>query len=75
MSNQNFHFERLNKEKALLLIVDHQLGLLQLVRDYSVSEFRNNVEAVSLLRKDAKHSADLTCSTPASESSSTYLSS
>jgi hypothetical protein len=40
-----FTFERLDKDKALLLIVDHQLGLLQLVRDYTVAEFRNNVFA------------------------------
>lgn len=29
----------------VLLIVDHQLGLLQLVKDYTTAEFRNNVLA------------------------------
>lgn len=40
VSTAPFTFERLDASKALLLIVDHQLGLLQLVRDYEVSEFR-----------------------------------
>jgi nicotinamidase-related amidase len=44
-----YHFERLDKSKALLLVVDHQLGLLQLVRDYTPTEFRNNVLAHAAL--------------------------
>ena len=40
-----YHFERLDKDKAILLIVDHQLGLLQLVNDFTPAEFRNNVLA------------------------------
>ncbi|KEF63090.1 uncharacterized protein A1O9_01066 [Exophiala aquamarina CBS 119918] len=35
----------------LLLIVDHQLGLLQLVKDYTTAEFRNNVLAHAELGK------------------------
>ncbi|RVX67403.1 hypothetical protein B0A52_08756 [Exophiala mesophila] len=41
----SYRFERLDKDKAILLIVDHQLGLLQLVKDYTPAEFRNNVMA------------------------------
>jgi nicotinamidase-related amidase len=44
-----YHFERLDKSKAILLIVDHQLGLLQLVKDYTPTEFRNNVLAHAAL--------------------------
>lgn len=31
--------------ETVLLVVDHQLGLLQLVKDYTTAEFRNNVLA------------------------------
>ncbi|KAI1610081.1 hypothetical protein EDD36DRAFT_445471 [Exophiala viscosa] len=30
---------------SVLLVVNHQLGLLQLVKDYTTAEFRNNVLA------------------------------
>lgn len=33
----------------MLLVVDHQLGLAQLVRDYSPTEFRNNILAHAAL--------------------------
>ncbi|PBP28475.1 hypothetical protein BUE80_DR000508, partial [Diplocarpon rosae] len=42
-------FVRLNKTDAVLLIVDHQIGLTELVRDYSVVEYRNNVLAHAAL--------------------------
>ncbi|KAK5045388.1 hypothetical protein LTR84_009252 [Exophiala bonariae] len=42
-----YRFERLDKDKA----VDHQLGLLQLVKDYTTAEFRNNVLAHAELGK------------------------
>jgi len=38
-------FERLDKNNAALLVVDHQVGLSLLVRDISATEFRNNVLA------------------------------
>ncbi|KAK2751403.1 hypothetical protein FQN55_000676 [Onygenales sp. PD_40] len=40
-----FKFDRLDKNNAVLLVVDHQIGLIQLVRDQSVNDFRNNVLA------------------------------
>jgi nicotinamidase-related amidase len=43
MAQKPYSFERLDAEKAVLLVVDHQLGLLQLVKDYTTAEFRNNV--------------------------------
>ena len=46
-----YSFEKIDKEKAILLIVDHQLRLLQLVKDYSTAEFRNNVLAHAELGK------------------------
>ncbi|TFK26027.1 ycaC protein [Coprinopsis marcescibilis] len=36
-------YVRLNKSDAALLIVDHQIGLFQLVHDFASEEFKNNV--------------------------------
>lgn len=36
-------YPRLDKEKAALLIVDHQIGLFQLVGDINPIEYRNNI--------------------------------
>ncbi|KAL3419988.1 hypothetical protein PVAG01_08487 [Phlyctema vagabunda] len=44
-----FTFERLDKNNAALLVVDHQLGLSSLVRDFSVVEFRNSILAHAAL--------------------------
>ena len=38
---------RLSKENAALLLIDHQTGLCQLVRDYPVDVFKNNVLALA----------------------------
>ena len=36
---------RIDKEKACLLIVDHQVGLFQIVKDIRPIEFRSNMLA------------------------------
>jgi hypothetical protein len=41
--SQAFRYERLSREDAALLLVDHQAGLISLVQDFSPSEFKNNV--------------------------------
>ncbi|KAF9528199.1 Isochorismatase-like protein [Crepidotus variabilis] len=46
-----FTFERIDKNNTVVLIVDHQVGLLQLVRDYQADEFRNNILAHAALAK------------------------
>ncbi|KUJ14177.1 Isochorismatase hydrolase [Mollisia scopiformis] len=50
-SVQGFTFDRLNKSDAALLVVDHQIGLSQLVRDYGVVEFRNSILAHAAIGK------------------------
>ncbi|HEV7737886.1 MAG TPA: hypothetical protein VGO47_11015 [Chlamydiales bacterium] len=50
-SNNHFTFERLDKDKALLLVVDHQVGLFQLVRDFNPDEFKQNILAHAALGK------------------------
>lgn len=43
---------RLNREDAAMLLIDHQVGLLSLARDFTPAEFKNNVMAVA---DTAKH--------------------
>ncbi|WP_439741417.1 isochorismate family cysteine hydrolase YcaC [Bacillus pseudomycoides] len=41
-------YSRINKDDAVVLLVDHQTGLMSgLVRDYGVDEFKNNVLALA----------------------------
>ncbi|OSD00762.1 Isochorismatase hydrolase [Trametes coccinea BRFM310] len=46
-----FKYERIDKSNAALLIVDHQEGLYQLVRDVTPVEFKNNLLAHAELGK------------------------
>jgi len=43
----SFAYERLDKDDATLLLIDHQAGLLSLVRDFSPDDFKNNVMALA----------------------------
>jgi nicotinamidase-related amidase len=47
----NKTYVRLNKENAAVLLVDHQTGLLSLVRDINPDSFKNNVLALADLAK------------------------
>ena len=49
MSN-SYRYNRLSKDDAALLLVDHQAGLISLVQDFSPNEFKNNVLADGCLR-------------------------
>ena len=40
-------YDHLSKEDAVVLLIDHQAGLLSLVQDFSPEEFRNNVMALA----------------------------
>jgi nicotinamidase-related amidase len=44
-------YNRLSKDDAAVLLVDHQAGLLSLVRDFGPDEFKNNVLALADLAK------------------------
>ncbi|MGE8295486.1 MAG: isochorismate family cysteine hydrolase YcaC [Pseudomonas sp.] len=46
-----FTYKRLDKDDAVVLLIDHQAGLLSLVRDYSPDEFKNNVLALADIAK------------------------
>lgn len=45
------HYSRLDKNNAAVLLVDHQTGLLSLVRDIDPDKFKNNVLALANLAK------------------------
>ncbi len=40
-------YNRLDKDNAVVLLVDHQAGLISLVRDFTPDEFKNNVLALA----------------------------
>ncbi|QRN97655.1 hydrolase [Archangium violaceum] len=40
-------YSRLDRENAAVLLVDHQAGLLSLVRDFNPDQFKNNVLALA----------------------------
>ncbi|WP_337057683.1 isochorismate family cysteine hydrolase YcaC [Pseudomonas sp. USHLN015] len=46
-----YRYKRLDKNNAAVLLVDHQAGLLSLVRDFTPDEFKNNVLALADIAK------------------------
>ena len=42
-----YKYRRLSKDDAVVLLIDHQSGLISLVQDYSPNEFKNNVLALA----------------------------
>lgn len=44
-------YKQLSKDDAVLLLVDHQSGLISLVQDFSPSDFKNNVIALADIGK------------------------
>lgn len=55
-------YKRLNKDQAAVLLVDHQAGLLSLVRDIDPDKFKNNVLALSAMANYFKLPTILTTS-------------
>lgn len=47
----SYTYKRLDKNDVTLLMVDHQAGLLSLVRDFQPDEFKNNVMALADIAK------------------------
>jgi nicotinamidase-related amidase len=46
-----FKYNRLDKNNAAVLLVDHQTGLFSLVRDFGATDFKNNVLALASVAK------------------------
>ena len=47
----SFQYKRIDRERAALLMIDHQSGLLSLVHDMQPTVFRNNVRALAAVGK------------------------
>ena len=54
MTNQPKPYEPLTSENAALILVDHQVGLMTGVRDYSTGELKHNVVALAKAAKALK---------------------
>ena len=54
MTNENGPYEPLTSENAALILVDHQVGLMTGVRDYSTGELKHNVVALAKAAKALK---------------------
>src|SRR2546426_9264090 len=54
MTNQNRPYEPLTSENAALVLIDHQIGLMTGVRDYSIDELKHNVVALAKAAKALK---------------------
>ena len=54
MTNQAHPYEPLTSENAALVLVDHQVGLMTGVRDYSTGELKHNVVALAKAAKALK---------------------
>src|SRR6201982_409175 len=54
MSNQTGSYEPLTSQNAALVLVDHQVGLMSGVRDYSIGELKHNVVALAKAAKALK---------------------
>lgn len=55
-------YVRMDKDKAAVVLVDHQTGLFALVQDYEPAEFKNNVLALAALANFFKTPAVLSTS-------------
>jgi nicotinamidase-related amidase len=55
-------YRKLSKDDAVVLMVDHQAGLISLVQDYTPNEFKNNVLALAAIAKFFKLPTILTTS-------------
>ncbi|KAF9069187.1 Isochorismatase-like protein [Rhodocollybia butyracea] len=51
MASTNPKFVRIDKDDCVLLVVDLQIGLFQVVRDYQPDEYKNNIFAHAALGK------------------------
>src|SRR5260370_36809365 len=51
MSNEARPYEPLTSENAALVLIDHQVGLMTGVRDYSTGELKHNVVALAKAAK------------------------
>jgi nicotinamidase-related amidase len=51
IESNGFKYNRLSRDDAVVLLIDHPAGLISLVQDYSPGEFKNNVLALADVAK------------------------
>src|ERR1700756_2726174 len=51
MANPTRSYEPLTSENAALVLIDHQVGLMSGVRDYSIAELKHNVVGLAKAAK------------------------
>lgn len=51
VAKKQAHDNRLSRDNAVVLFVDHQTGLMQMVRDFQADEFYNSVLALADIAK------------------------
>ena len=66
MPNSTRPYEPLTSENAALVLVDHQVGLMSGVRDYSIAELKHNVVGLAKAAKALK--LPIVVTTPARDS-------
>ena len=54
MSNESRRHQPLTSENAALILIDHQVGLMTGVRDYSIGELKHNVVALATTARALK---------------------
>jgi hypothetical protein len=55
MNGQSQPYQLLTSENAALVLVDHQVGLMTGVRDYSTGELKHNVVALAKASESYRH--------------------
>lgn len=54
--------DSLTADNAAVLLIDHQVGHMRLVRDMSPEEFKNNIVGLAKTHKRVRHAGVLTTS-------------
>lgn len=49
--SDGYRYRRLDKDDAVVLMIDHQSGLISLVQDHTPNEFKNNVLALAAIAR------------------------
>ncbi len=49
--NSGFKYNRIQKDDAVVLLIDHQSGLISMVQDFSPAEFKDSVLALADIAK------------------------
>ncbi|KAF9920927.1 hypothetical protein FBU30_009113 [Linnemannia zychae] len=63
-ARSNIPYDRLSMNDTAILLIDHQVGLQSLVKDFNTVDFQNNVLALASIAKELKLPVVITASVP-----------